>query len=151
MIGFMVKKLKFFRIFLSSLSNDILLSGVFASKAVLHFFKTFTSSKASLSFVVTAFFSIFSILLFITSKSASTNSIFITSISPIGSTLPVTCVTFGSLKHLTTSTMASHSLICDKNLLPSPSPSDAPATKPAISVNSNVVGTILLGLYKSAK
>ena len=37
--------------------------------------------------------------------------------------------------------------MCDKNLLPRPSPLDAPATNPAISVNSNVVGTTLLGLY----
>ena len=56
-----------------------------------------------------------------------------------------------SSKHLTTSTIASTSLICDKNLLPKPSPCDAPLTNPAISLNSNVVGTRLLGLYKLFK
>ena len=52
---------------------------------------------------------------------------------------------FESSKHLTTSTIASTSLICDKNLFPRPSPWDAPLTNPAISVNSKVVGTKLLG------
>ena len=75
----------------------------------------------------------------------------ITSISPTGFVLPVTWIIFESSKHLTTSTIASTSLICDKNLLPNPSPSCAPATKPAISVNSNVVGTTLGGLYKLLK
>ena len=45
--------------------------------------------------------------------------------------------------------MASTSLICDRNLLPNPSPLDAPLTRPAMSVNSNVVGTVFLGLYIS--
>ena len=47
--------------------------------------------------------------------------------------------------------MASTSLICDRNLLPSPSPLDDPFTNPAISVNSNVAGIVFLGLYKSLK
>ena len=72
----------------------------------------------------------------------------IISISLTGSTLPVTWVILGSRKHLTTSTIASTSLICDKNLLPKPSPDDAPLTSPAISVNSNVVGILLFGLYR---
>ena len=37
---------------------------------------------------------------------------------------------------------ASTSRICDKNLFPSPSPSDAPFTSPAISTNSMTVGII---------
>ena len=36
-----------------------------------------------------------------------------------------------------------------KNLLPKPSPVEAPFTNPAISVNSNVVATKLFGLTKS--
>ena len=36
-------------------------------------------------------------------------------------------------------------LIADKNLFPNPSPLEAHLTIPAISVNSNVVGTKLLG------
>ena len=39
--------------------------------------------------------------------------------------------------------------MCDKNLLPSPSPLDAPLTSPAISVNSKLVGISLSGLYIS--
>ena len=35
--------------------------------------------------------------------------------------------------------IASTSLICDKNLLPNPSPLDAPFTNPAISTNEIVV------------
>ena len=35
--------------------------------------------------------------------------------------------------------IASTSLICDKNLLPNPSPLDAPFTSPAISTNEIVV------------
>ena len=35
--------------------------------------------------------------------------------------------------------IASTSLICDKNLLPNPSPFDAPFTNPAISTNEIVV------------
>ena len=37
------------------------------------------------------------------------------------------------MKHLTKCTTASTSLICDRNLLPKPSPLDAPFTRPAIS------------------
>ncbi len=64
------------------------------------------------------------------------NSKLIVSISLIGSTSPSTCVTSLSLKHLTTSQIASVSLIFPKNLLPNPSPLLAPLTRPAISVNS---------------
>ena len=73
------------------------------------------------------------------------NSKLIVSISLIGSTSPSTCVTSLSLKHLTTSQIASVSLIFPKNLLPNPSPLLAPLTRPAISVNSKVVGTVFLG------
>ena len=50
--------------------------------------------------------------------------------------LPSTCTILGSSKHLTTSQIASTSLICDKNLFPKPSPLLAPFTNPAISTNS---------------
>ena len=58
---------------------------------------------------------------------------------------------FSSSKHLTTSTIASVSLMWLKNLFPKPSPLDAPLTKPAISVNSKVVGTVLFGNYIFSK
>ena len=41
-------------------------------------------------------------------------------------------------KHLTTWRIASHSRMLARNLLPSPSPFDAPLTSPAMSVNSTV-------------
>src|SRR5690554_4592507 len=47
--------------------------------------------------------------------------------------------------------MASVSRIFAKNLLPKPSPFDAPATKPAISTNSIVVGSTRSGLTISAR
>ena len=42
--------------------------------------------------------------------------------------------------------MASVSRMLAKNLLPKPSPFDAPATKPAISTNSTVAGCTFSGL-----
>lgn len=47
--------------------------------------------------------------------------------------------------------MASTCLMCDRNLLPNPSPSEAPLTRPAISVNSNDVGIVLSGEYIFSK
>ena len=85
------------------------------------------------------FFCVLVILLSRISKSESISSIFIVSISEIGSILPSTCTMFSSSKHLTTCTIAATSLMWLKNLLPSPSPFEAPLTKPAISENSMVV------------
>ena len=93
-----------------------------------------------------AFFSILPILFSTVSKSAKINSKLIVSTSLIGSTSPSTCVMSLSRKQRTTSQIASVSLIFAKNLFPKPSPRDAPLTSPAISVNSNVVGTVFLGL-----
>ncbi len=93
-----------------------------------------------ISFIILAnFFSIVFI-------SAKINSIVMVSWSLKGLMSPLTWITFWSLKSLTTSQIASHSLIWDKNWFPNPSPSWAPFTKPAISVNSIKVGIILAGL-----
>lgn len=51
------------------------------------------------------------------------------------------------LKALTTWQMAWHSRMWARNLLPRPSPLDAPATRPAMSTNSTVAGTTLLVSY----
>ena len=126
---------------ISSLSNSILLAGLFASNVGFNFSKTLISALASLS----PDLPIRPILFSTVSKSAKINSKLIVSISLIGSTSPSTCVTSLSLKHLTTSQIASVSLIFPKNLLPNPSPLLAPLTRPAISVNSKVVGTVFLG------
>ena len=55
------------------------------------------------------------------------------SISEIGSILPSTCTTLGSSKQRTTCTIAATSRIWPRNLLPRPSPLDAPFTSPAMS------------------
>ena len=71
-------------------------------------------------------------------------------ISLTGSTEFSTWVTFSSSKHLTTWTIASTSRMCERNLLPSPSPLLAPFTSPAMSTNSIVAGVTFLLLYSAA-
>ena len=65
-------------------------------------------------------------------KSARQSSVLIVSISFLGSTFPSTWTTSPSLKTLITWQIASDSLIFAKNLFPSPAPSEAPLTIPAI-------------------
>ena len=77
----------------------------------------------------------FGILFSRLSMSARSNSVFIVSISLIGSTKPLTWVIFSFSKHLTIWTNASTSLILPKNWFPRPSPLEAPSTNPAISTN----------------
>src|SRR5690606_41158171 len=48
------------------------------------------------------------------------------------------------------SDVCSSDLILARNWLPSPSPFDAPATRPAISTNSTVAGTVRCGFTISA-
>ena len=68
-----------------------------------------------------------------------------TSMSLAGSIWPATWMMSSFSKQRTTCAMASTSRMCDRNLLPSPSPFEAPATRPAMSTNSTVVGTIFSG------
>ena len=58
-------------------------------------------------------------------------------------------MTSGSVKTRTTWQMASLSRMAARNLLPSPSPTDAPFTMPAMSTNVTMAGTISL-LSKSS-
>ena len=62
--------------------------------------------------------------------------------------LPPSCTWMMSSfsKHLTTWSMASHSRMFARNLLPRPSPFEAPFTSPAMSVNSTVALIICCGL-----
>ena len=69
--------------------------------------------------------------------------------SETGSTLPDTWMTFASSKQRTTLTMASVSRMCARNWLPRPSPLLAPATRPAMSTNSTMAGTMRSGLTMS--
>ena len=78
------------------------------------------------------------------SRSASINSVLMTSMSRTGSIEPATCSTSGSSKHRTTWTIASTSRMCVRNLLPSPSPWLAPFTRPAMSTNSMAAGMTTL-------
>ena len=73
-----------------------------------------------------------------------------TSMSETGSTLPATWMTFSSSKQRTTLTIASVSRMWARNWLPRPSPFDAPATRPAMSTNSTIAGTIRSGLTIAA-
>jgi len=73
------------------------------------------------------------------SRSASASSVLMISMSASGSMRPATCTTSSLTKQRTTCAIASVSRMCDRNLLPSPSPLDAPATRPAMSTNSTVV------------
>ena len=92
-------------------------------------------------------FSILAILLVKNSISESISSVSIISMSRAGSGLPFTCTIFSFSKQRTTCKIASHSRICERNLLPNPSPLLAPATKPAISTNSTIAGVHFSALY----
>ena len=76
------------------------------------------------------------------SRSASTSSVSIVSMSASGSTRPSGWTTFSSPCARTTWTIASVSRMFARNLLPSPSPLWAPATRPAMSWKSIVSHTI---------
>ena len=90
-------------------------------------------------------FAMRSTALSITARSARANSVLMTSTSEIGLMRPATCTISSWSKQRTTCAMASVSRICARNLLPRPSPCEAPATNPAMSTNSTVVGTIFSG------
>ena len=79
-----------------------------------------------------------------------------TSMSDRGSTASAlvtsstTWMMLSSSKQRTTWTMASHSRMCPRNLLPRPAPWDAPLTRPAMSTNSTMAGVFLLVCQTSA-
>ena len=66
----------------------------------------------------------------------------IVSMSSAGLTLPSTCTTSGSVNTRMTWQIASLSRMLARNLLPSPAPSLAPRTMPAMSTNDTVAGMI---------
>ena len=75
-------------------------------------------------------------------RSASASSVRIVSMSDAGSTLPSTCTTSASSNARVTTQIASASRMLARNWLPSPSPSLAPRTMPAMSTKLTVAGTI---------
>ena len=79
------------------------------------------------------------------STSAMMSSMSMMPMSRRGSVEPSTWMTFSSSKQRTTWTMASHSRMLARNLLPRPSPLLAPFTRPAMSTNSMTAGVVFLG------
>ncbi len=75
-------------------------------------------------------------------RSARISSVLMVSMSSFGETLPSTCTTFGSANARITWQIASLSRMCERNLLPSPSPSLAPRTMPAMSTKVTAAGRI---------
>ena len=71
----------------------------------------------------------------------------IVSMSRAGSMEPSTWIMSSFSKQRTTWTTASTSRMLERNLLPRPSPLDAPFTRPAMSTNSIVAGVNFSGLY----
>ena len=69
--------------------------------------------------------------------------------SRTGSIVAATCVMFVSSKQRTTWAMASTCRMCSRNLLPSPSPFDAPATRPAMSTKRTEAGVVFFDWYIS--
>mmetsp|Transcript_31420 Transcript_31420/g.72888 ORF Transcript_31420/g.72888 Transcript_31420/m.72888 type:complete len:219 (-) Transcript_31420:10-666(-) len=114
---------------------------------------SFSSAPFSMSAPVILFLTSFTTLtsrLSIWSMSAKINSKLIVSMSRTGSTSPSTCVMLSSSKHRTTCTIASHSRMSFRNLLPSPSPFEAPFTSPAMSTYSICSGMTLKDSAPSA-
>ena len=75
------------------------------------------------------------------SRSARISSVWMVPMSEAGSTLPSTWVTSSSRKTRVTWQIADDSRMWLRNLLPRPSPCEAPATMPAMSTNSTVAGS----------
>src|SRR5690625_3190893 len=147
-IDLLVNNESWFTYFICSSVNSNARAGFSASRPSFNLAITSNSATASFSFCL-ASFSVRSYLLFTVSKSDKINSRLIISISSIGSIFPETCVILSSWKQRTTGQIASTWRILDRNWVPNPSPLLAPSTIPAISVNSNAVGTVFFGFTSS--
>ncbi len=101
------------------------------------------SRTATLSFFIRASFSSRGIALSTVCRSARIISVWMVEMSLAGFTAPSTWVTSSSRKTRVTWQIAEPSRMWERNLLPSPSPSEAPLTMPAMSTNSTVAGRIL--------
>ncbi|MCY1210177.1 hypothetical protein D9M72_218560 [compost metagenome] len=145
MAGLAVMSVKLFTSGISSFVNSSARTGVFSFSAAWQrssrptsFCASLSPERATLVWRCSAFSTV--------ARSARQSSVWITSMSEIGSTLPATWITFSSSKQRTTLTVASVSRMCARNLLPRPSPVLAPATRPAMSTNSTMAGTTRSGL-----
>ena len=150
MTGFIVRRQSCLMTAFSSLDRSTLLAGLPSLSTGRIFSKTVTSFNASLSPPERACLVYLFSCLSTEARSAKASSMLITEISSSGSTWPATWTILSSLKQRTIWAIASHSRILARNWFPRPSPLLAPATKPAISTNSTVAGTILWGETISA-
>ena len=99
------------------------------------------ASSAASRFLILTSFSIRGIAFSMVWRSARISSVLMVSMSEPGSTLPSTWMTSGSSNTRTTWAMASASRMLARNLLPRPSPSDAPFTMPAMSTKDTGAGS----------
>ena len=98
---------------------------------------------AASSFLPRASFSSRGIAFSTVCRSARISSVWMVEMSLAGLTSPSTWVTSSSRKTRVTWQIAADSRMWERNLLPRPSPSEAPRTMPAMSTNSTVAGRIL--------
>jgi hypothetical protein len=132
--------------FLASFWSTVNTFNTFSTVANSSFFAL--SAKLVLPRLLVVFF-ILSIVFSTHSISLSLSSVWMISMSRIGSTSPSTWMTSASSNARTTWKMPSTALTCDKNAFPSPAPVDAPAVNPAISMQVKCAGTRDAGLYRS--
>lgn len=122
---------------------------LFLSSKSFTLIKMSISSFASLLFVLFTCLSKSSILLTVYSKSLSTNSVQMISISLTGFTSASVWVTSSSSKARTTWKIPSTYLMLLKKWFPSPSPLEAPRTNPAISTTDSTAATSDFGFHIS--
>ena len=107
-------------------------------------FASFAASrKGTFSFLIRDSFSSRGIALSTVCRSARIISVWMVEMSLAGLTSPSTWVTSSSRNTRVTWQIAADSRMWERNLLPSPSPSEAPLTMPAMSTNSTVAGSFL--------
>ena len=149
MTGLLVRRAISFSILSPSSSRSTLLAGFPFSRCSLSALRNSASFARDLSpFMALATLSILRSTISISEKMSSR---FIVSISRAGSTLPSTWIMSSFSKQRTTWIIASTSRMWERNLLPSPSPFEAPLTRPAMSTNSIVAGVIFTGWYISTR
>ena len=110
-------------------------SASWASRAAARFALSALLPRASFSSRGIAFSTVW--------RSARIISVWIVVMSDSGLTSPSTWVTSSSRKTRVTWQIAADSRMWERNLLPRPSPSEAPRTMPAMSTNSTVAGRTL--------
>ncbi len=125
---------------ISARSMSVAMIGVPASSAASASLAAATTGPSS--FLPLASFSSRGMAFSTVCRSARISSVWMVEMSLAGLTSPSTWVTSSSRKTRVTWQIAADSRMCARNLLPRPSPSDAPRTMPAMSTNSTVAGRI---------